>query len=203
MLISQIDQTRIGEAIRRAEDQTSAEIVCVLARESSSYNFFPLFWATFVALLAPWPLIHFTLIAADRIFLIQILTFFAAIALFSIPPVRTALVPLRLRRAESHRKALEQFSLHRLVSAKSQNGVLIFVSLAERWARIIVDEEISEKIPAAHWQTAVDALLAANRAGNIGEGFINAIEICAAELAVKFPPSPAQTNQLPNKIYLI
>ena len=37
-------------------------------------------------------------------------------------------------------------------------GILIFVSLAERYARIIADDEIAKRVPQSRWQAAVDAL---------------------------------------------
>jgi putative membrane protein len=80
---------------------------------------------------------------------------------------------------------------------------LIFVSLAERYARIIVGTEIAARVPQGRWQAAVDALIAHMRNGLIADGFIAAIEMCGQESAKYFPPSAADRNELPDRIYLI
>ena len=54
------DRLRVSEAIREAEGRTDGEIVCVVARSSSDYSFYPVVWAALAALCAPWPLIELT-----------------------------------------------------------------------------------------------------------------------------------------------
>ena len=89
----------------------------------------------------------------------------------------------RVRRARAHRAALEQFVLRRVAHTANRTGVLIFVSLAERYARIIADEGIAAKVHNAEWQAAIDALTGHMRDGRIAAGFIAAIERCGAVLA--------------------
>jgi putative membrane protein len=80
---------------------------------------------------------------------------------------------------------------------------LIFVSLTERYARIIAGDDIAARVPQAKWQEAVDALIAHTRNGFVADGFITAIEICGSELAKHFPPSDINRNELPDRIYVI
>ena len=65
--------------------------------------------------------------------------------------------------------------------------MLIFVSLAERYARIVADDGIAARVPQSQWQGAVDALVAHMREGRIADGFVAAIERCGAVLAEPFP----------------
>jgi putative membrane protein len=116
-------------------------------------------------------------------------------------PVRLALVPGALRRARAHRAALEQFVLRRVAHTKHRTGVLIFVSLAERYARIVADEGIAQKVHAAEWQAAVDALVGHMREGRIAAGFTAAIERCAAVVEAHAPPD-GSANELPNRLYV-
>lgn len=197
------DLQRVSDAIRTAEKSCNAEFICVVARRSSNYSFYPLFWATFIALLVPWPLIYFTLIAADRIFIIQLLAFTAALLALSTAALRFKLVPLSVMQAKAHRNALEQFMLRGVSRTSQRNGVMIFVSLAERWARILVDDAIAAKVPNEQWQIAITALLEANANGDMVKGFLRAIEISTRDLAVHFPPSAHQADELPNRIYVI
>src|SRR5450631_2496342 len=48
------DQHRVSAAIKAAEATTSGEIVCVLARASSSYMTYASAWSALIALIAPW-----------------------------------------------------------------------------------------------------------------------------------------------------
>jgi putative membrane protein len=55
------------------------------------------------------------------------------------------------RRAVAHRVATEQFSIRGIARKKDRSGILIFVSLAERYARIIADEGIAATVPQLQW----------------------------------------------------
>ncbi len=83
-----------------------------------------------------------------------------------------------------------------LAKSRSAPGILIFVSLAERYARIIADDGISAKVPQSQWQSAIDALIAHMRDGRIADGFVAAIDLCGDELARNFPrtePAPDES----------
>jgi putative membrane protein len=202
MLLADDDRLAITAAIRAAEQRTCGQIVCVLARSSSDYSAVPIQWAALLALVAPWPLIYFTQLTVQRIFLIQIIIFIAAALILSWSPLRMALVPRAVRRARAHRGAIEQFFLRGLANTRHRCGVLIFVSLAEHCARIVADQGIAAKVPQSAWQEAVDALTSHMRAGEIGRGFIAAIERCGDVLAANAPPADPP-DELPDRIFVL
>jgi len=202
MQFSQDDHDAISAAIREAEARSCGQIVCVLSHASSDYAYVPILWATVLALLVPWPLIYFTPLSAQKIYLWQLAIFVAAGLVLSWMPLRMALVPRLLRRTLAHRAALEQFVVRRIANTKNRSGVLIFVSLAERYARIIADEGVALKVPNAEWQAAIDALTGHMRDGRIAAGFIAAIERCGAVLAAHAPPD-GSPNTLPDRLYVM
>jgi putative membrane protein len=132
----------------------------------------------------------------------QLAVFIIAGLAFSFMPLRLALVPRAVKRARAHRAALEQFVVRGVTRTKNRSGVLIFVSLAEHYARIIADEGIAAKVGNAEWQSAVDALTAHMRDGRIAAGFTAAIERCSTVLAAHAPPD-GSPNQLPDRLYVI
>jgi putative membrane protein len=201
MTLTAEDHAAVAAAIAAAEKKTSAQFVCVLAHASSDYVHIPIIWATVLALLTPWPLIEFTAWSVQRIFLIQLVVFIAFGLIFSWMPLRLALVPSALRRARAHRAALEQFVLRRVGHTRHRTGVLIFVSLAERYARILADDGLAQKVHAAEWQAAVDALVSHMREGRIAAGFSAAIERCAV-IAEPHAPPDGSANELPNRLYV-
>jgi putative membrane protein len=202
MELTRADYEAVSAAIHAAEQRTSGQIVCVLAHASSDYAYVPVLWASAFALLAPLPLISFTPWSVQRIYLVQLAVFIVVGLIFSLLPLRLALVPRAVRRARAHRAALEQFVVRRVAHTKNRTGVLIFVSLAERYARIIADDAIAQKVPNSEWQAAIDALTGHMRDGRIAQGFIAAIERCGAVLAAHAPPDGAR-NELPDRLYVM
>jgi len=203
MSISKEDYERIANAIRSAEARTSGEIVCVLAETSSHTTALPAFIAAVAALATPWLLVTFTAITVYRILSLQAVVFLVLLTLLCLPRVRVALMPRRTRRAIAHRVAMEQFKSRGIAKKKDRSGILIFVSLAERYARIIADDNIAARVPQSKWQATVDALVAHMREGRIADGFVTAIDSCGNELAAYFPSTGADRNELPDRIYLI
>jgi putative membrane protein len=196
------DHTAVAAAIREAEKRTCGQIVCVLTHASSAYAHIPILWSTLLALLTPWPLIYFTPWSVQRIFLVQLIVFLIAALAFSWAPLRILLVPRALQRARAHRAALEQFVLRGISRTRNRCGVLIFVSLAEHYARIIADEGVAQKVHGSEWQVAIDALTAHMRDGRIAAGLAAAIERCGAVLAQHAPPDGSDDG-LPDRLYVI
>ena len=203
MAISTEDHERITAAIRTAEARTSGEIVCVLAEVSSHATVLPVFVAAVIALVTPWLLVAFTTMPVLRILFVQAIVFAVLLTILCIPAVRVALVPRRARRAISYRVAMEQFISRGIARNIGTSGILIFVSLAERYARIIVDDEIAKQVPQSRWQSAVDALIAHMREGRVADGFIAAIELCGNELVQHFPRTDFSRSRLPDRLFVI
>jgi len=203
MSISKEDRARIASAIRSAEAKTSGEIVCVLARTSTHATALPVILAAAAALAMPWVLVALTAMTVQRILVIQVAVFLVLLLLLNLPSLRVALMPRRMRRAIAHQKAMEQFISRGIAWNKDRAGILIFVSLAERYARIIADDEIAARVPQSAWQGAVDALIEHMRDGRVAEGFIAAIDACGNELARHFPQAAGSRNELPDRIYMI
>jgi putative membrane protein len=196
------DYEAVAAAIRAAEQKTSGQIVCVLAHSSSGYVHVPILWAVALTLFTPWPLIDFTQWSVQRIFLLQLVVFIVAGLVFSWMPLRLLLVPRAVQRARAHRAAIEQFVVRGISRTKNRTGVLIFVSLAEHYARIIADEGIAAKVQNSEWQVAIDALTAHMRADQIAAGFTAAIERCGEVLAQHAPPD-GSPNELPDRLYVM
>ena len=202
MELTKQDYDAVSAAIREAEQRTCGQIVCVLTHASSAYAHIPILWSSLLALFTPWPLIYFTQWSVQRIFLAQLIVFLVAALAFSWAPIRILLVPRAIRRARAHRAAIEQFVLRGISRTLHRCGILIFVSVAEHYARIIADEGVAQKVHPSEWQAAIDVLTSQIGEGHIAAGFIAAIERCGAVLAQHAPPD-GSANELPDRLYLI
>jgi putative membrane protein len=197
------DDVRISEAIAHAEAQTSGEIVAVVASESDSYLYAPFLWAALAALAAIWPLIYFTWMAIQWIAVIQLFVFAALTLILSSRPLRYRLVPRAVRVERAHARAVEQFLAQNLHTTVGRTGVLIFVSVAERYAEILADAGIHGKVPEGAWQTIVDGLTAEIGQGRTADGFVAAIAAVGRHLAEHFPPGSAPAHTLSNHLIVL
>ena len=199
-MISDGDNQRIVEAIRAAEEKTSGEIYCVIARACGDYQLVPIAWAALIALAVPLPLIHFTSWPAGIIYLTQLAVFIVAAVVLSLPIIRLRIVPKRRLHWRAHVVAMQQFLAQGIHLTERRTGVLIFASVAERYAEIVADSGINAKVTPDVWDQAIAALTAAIKDGRPGDGFIAAIELCGAELARHFPPGELDPNELPDRV---
>ncbi|MGD0721532.1 MAG: TPM domain-containing protein [Roseiarcus sp.] len=196
-MLAHEEAARVEAAIRAAQARSSGQIVVVLARASHDYEIMPLIASALVALAAPWPLLIFTDLPAERIFIAQLALFLVALAITSLPALRLRLTPAAVRRSNAHRAAIEQFVIRGLTHGAARNGILIYVSLAERYARIVADDGAAKAIGQAQWKAVVDRLTGAMRAGAVGDALIAAATECGDLLARHFPAQepPAPTFQ--------
>jgi putative membrane protein len=201
--LSPQDRQRISAAIQAAERRTTGEIVCVLAKSSVEATALPIVLAALAALALPWLLVGLTTLPVLIILSLQLALFVVLAVLLCLPRVRVALLPRATRQAIAHRAAMEQFMLRGIGRTEGRTGVLVFVSLAERYARIVADEAIAQRVAQAEWQSAIDALVDHMRRGRIADGFVEAIERCGGVLATHFPAKTDERSELPDRIYLI
>lgn len=199
-MIGEADKTRVSDAIRTAELQTAGEIFCVIARHSSDYRLVPLAWAAAIALLVPLPLIYLTNWSGAVGYLLQLTVFLSAALVLSHPRLRFHIVPRQARHDRAHAEAMRQFFAQGLDKTEHRTGVLIFASAGERYAEIVADAAINEKVATKVWDNAVNDLVTAIKAGRPADGFVAAIEKCGAVLAVHFPPGTLKRDQLPDKL---
>jgi len=200
MHIGDEEREEVASAIRMAEAMTSGEIFCVLARASDDYHYISLLWAALAALLLPAPLILLTLWPVQIIYIAQLVLFLGLVLVLAWDPLRFRLVPGPVKRRRAHRQALEQFLAHGLHTTENRTGVLIFLSQAERYAEVVADEAIFQKVEPGVWDGAVAALVSAAREGRPAKGFVQAIAICGEVLAEHFPHAKDDRNELPNQL---
>lgn len=199
-MISDADKQRVAAAIRQVETRTSGEIFCVIARHAGDYRMVPIAWAAAIALLLPLPMIYLTRWSAEVIYLTQLAGFVIAAMGLSHPGLRLRIVPRRVRHDRAHAEALRQFLLQGLDRTASRTGVLIFAAAGERYAEIVADSAINEKVDPAVWDQAIASLVGAIKAGRPADGFIAAIDQCGAVLATHFPPGTLNRNELSDKL---
>lgn len=200
--ITDQDHARIAEAIRAAEENTAGEIYCVVAKRSDGYFFSAAMMVTISILVISLAVAFFLetwwLTMRLPVFVsAQLLALAAALALvYALPGLRVRLAPRRWQYVRSHDNALKQFLARNVHLTAERTGVLIFVSLAERYAEIVADAGIDAKVPQDMWDSIVAGLIDDARNGRLADGFVTAVAAVGALLAEHFPVGPDDINEL-------
>ena len=100
-------------------------------------------------------------------------------------------------------RALDIFSHLRIWDTANNNGVLIYLLLADRRVEIVADRGIDEKVGAGGWAKICRDMEADFKAGNFEAGVIKGIEAVSWQLAAHFPPDAHPRNELPDKPVVI
>ena len=202
-LLTEHQQRQVAEAIARVERHTDAELVTVLASRADDYAYIPLLWASLLALVVPG-IIHYLSgwMSVHSLLIVQWLTFIALCLLFRIPALTTRLIPRSVRHWRAANLARRQFLEQNLHHTVGGTGMLIFVSEAERYVEILVDEGISRHLDNQVWEAIVRRFTQQVRQGQTLQGFVECIEACGELLSQHVPPTHAR-NELPNRLVIL
>ena len=186
--LSSAERERIHAAMDAVERRTSALFALAIVPVSERYLLFPLVWGAILALAATGVLALVRPgLGIDLGFVINAALFVLLSLLLDWLPLRLMLVPRRTKHAHARQLAHREFAARILANAQHRNGVLFFVSLGERYVEIIADRDIHARVPAGIWDKIVADFIAAVKAGRVADGFIAAIEACAALLEEHYP----------------
>ena len=202
-LLTEHEQRKVAEAIARVERETDAELVTVLAARADDYTYIPLLWASLLALVVPGVVHYLTgALTLNLLLMVQWSSFIVLCLLFRIPAITTRLIPRSVRHWRASNLARRQFLEQNLHHTVGSTGVLIFVSEAERYVEILVDEGISKRLDNQSWEMIVAAFIRQVKQGQTLQGFVTCIEACGELLKVHVPATQ-QKNELPNRLVVL
>lgn len=98
-----------------------------------------------------------------------------------------------------HERALSQFARLRVWDTEHNNGVLIYLQLAERQIEIVADRGVAAWVTDAEWASLLEPSQEAFRRGAFEAGLAAAINAVTGVLQRGFPVSGARRNQLPDE----
>ncbi|MFY9513089.1 MAG: TPM domain-containing protein [Rubrivivax sp.] len=95
-------------------------------------------------------------------------------------------------------RAVTLFGKLRVWDTEHNNGVLIYLLLAEHAIEIVADRGLARHVSAAQWQALLDGMREAFRAGRFEQGLLQAVDAVDALLLQHFPLAEGQAN--PNEL---
>ena len=100
-------------------------------------------------------------------------------------------------------RALDIFSQLRIWDTAHNNGVLIYLLLADRDVEIVADRGIDARVGAAGWDRICKAMETDFKAGNFAGGVVKGIQAVSQQLAAHFPKHGAGPNELSDRPVVI
>ncbi|WP_434033004.1 TPM domain-containing protein [Cupriavidus sp. a3] len=105
-----------------------------------------------------------------------------------------------LRKGLSARdRAIEVFSQQRVWDTEHNNGVLIYLLLADRDVEIVADRGIHVRVGSQEWETVCREMEASLQQGQYQHGVIAGVEAISRHLRQHFPAPGNGKNELSNK----
>ena len=178
------EKEKILIAVREAERHTNGELVTVICQRSDEYLYIPTLFAALLAFLVGGVTVMLLPgLSGGWNFIVQVLVFVTLALVFRWPPLTLWLVPksVKYHRASLHAHAL--FSMKRL-HLGDRNGIMLFVSVAERYVEVIADPELIELVDESQWRSIVDTFTSHVKKHQILEGYLSAIETAGELLSI-------------------
>lgn len=195
-MIEDLDVDRIRDAVSRAEERTSGEIVPVIVPRSDDYEI--AVWrgagatllVAFVAVLlvlrfydgwglgwlfAPWGVVLTALGAG---------TVGALLSAFVYPVQRFLAGSDRLDETV-HRRAMQAFLEEEVFDTRDRTGILLFVSLREHRIEVLGDAGINQEVAPDDWAEVVARIRRGIQNDNLTDGLVEGIEMCGQLLERK------------------
>jgi len=113
-------------------------------------------------------------------------------------------LPALLRGATPRARAVEVFSQLRVWDTEHNNGVLIYVLLADRAVEIVADRGVAGgRVPQAEWDAVCRLVSQRFAAGEFEQGAVAGIK-AVAEVLARYPAGPRNgSNELPDAPVLL
>ena len=104
------------------------------------------------------------------------------------------------RSATARERALTLFGKLRVWDTEHNNGVLIYLLLADKAIEVVADRGLNPYVSAAQWRTLTDELGVALHEGRFEDGLTQALEALSTVLITHFPltKESVNSNELPD-----
>lgn len=96
-------------------------------------------------------------------------------------------------------RALEVFAFDGVWDTAANNGVLVYVLMADRCVEIVADRGFNGRVSPAEWRAVCAAMERRFRADEFASGLVDGIAAVHGLVAREFPPAGGDTNELPDR----
>ncbi|HEX4961185.1 MAG TPA: hypothetical protein VF173_10140 [Thermoanaerobaculia bacterium] len=191
-----------SDAVRTVEQASSAELVVAVRQRSGSSLQVELTVGILVGLAALAVLLYSPSDFGLTWFLVDpvVAGALAALAFSRSPLLHRAFTRRTVRRAQVETAARSAFVERRVHSTSGRTGILLYVSLLEREAVLVVDLAVEALAATEAWRAAAGEIESAVRRGASGVEVAAKVSGLAAVLGPVLPRSENDVDELPNEV---
>jgi hypothetical protein len=100
-------------------------------------------------------------------------------------------------------RAIDVFSQLRIWDTERNNGVLIYLLLADHDVEIVADRGLNARVAPAEWESICRAMEASFRQGDFEQGVLAGIEAVTQHLVRHYPAQAGDRNELPDRAVIL
>jgi putative membrane protein len=202
---SQQDLQLIADAVSKAEQGTSGEIVPVIVQRSVHLSpIILLLLMTFLFMASPlraW--YENTVYEATWSWVLLVIPFFyLSVYLSRFLWLKKLLLGSHTVEKTLLQRAELEFYRAKVNSTDLHTGILLFLSLEERKAIVLADEGIAAQLSPSIWDDVIQLILQGAKQNQLTKGFVEAILKCGELLKSYFPLEGENKNELSDRLII-
>ena len=196
------EREKIKETSRDAESRTIGEVAVMVVESSDPYVESEIIGGVLLgSLVALFITVSFFHSSIWSYVVLSFLLFFPSFFIFKkFPVLKTAFMGHKRKRHAVREKALRAFYERGLYKTKKNTGVLFFLSLLERKVWVLADKGIHEKIKQEALNKFAKIVSTGIKEGRACDALCEAIKEAGALLAMHFPKTSDDSDELPDDV---
>jgi putative membrane protein len=199
---TETERRRIEATVHDVESMTTGEVVVMVVDSSDHYAdaeiMGALFGAGTLSLLLTVLLFHSSLFWFIPITLLLLVPFHHLCT--RVAPLKALFIGARRRDETVRERAVRAFFERGLYKTRENTGVLFFLSLLERRARVLADRGIYQKMDQEKLNQFARMVSQGVKQGRACEALVEAIQGFGVLLSKHFPITPGDIDELPDKV---
>ena len=200
--INEDTKNKIKDMIGEIESKSDAEVVVVVADNCDRYRYSIFLYAFLATLIVPF-LIKLSSINFDQneTFALMTATFLFVTVSLEYSEFKYKIIPKKVKIDSCESIAFNQFKKLGINKTANHKAILIFVSIKERYIRVIADKNIDKKIGKEFWKELVQEFAKEVKDSSVDSAMINIVNKCGKVLIDNFPTTTQiQENEIPNDV---
>lgn len=197
---------KISDTVKEVEKSTSAELVPMVVKRSSTIGHIPLLlffflWIIFLVVIFTFNLSLF-IFSYWSLFLYLVFSLIISITLSRMFFFQRILTSKQDQEDQVLMRAQLEFYQSNIKKTKSATGILLFLSLMERKAVVLADDTIAKKLPDEVWQEIIDIIIIGIKNKDMAQGICDALNKSKELLVPLFPIKSDDINELANNLII-
>jgi len=188
MKLTQEQRKNLQDACGAAETRTSAHLAVVTVPISDRYALYPLVYGGSATMLvfAGLALFWHALPLREAFFITAVIAGGVTFLLDWLP-ARLMAVPRHAKNWECWELAHRSFASRILAQTERKPGIVLFVSLGERYVEVVTDRDVDLRVPQSTWDAIIAEFLGHAKQGRVAAALLVAVESCTKVLEQHYP----------------